>query len=84
MSESQEAQMSAQEKFDSTYISSSEICRELGVTRATIVNARRRGLLPDPVIVNDIQLYLWERETVQPYLEAWLLMLKSRRGELKG
>lgn len=84
MSESAEAQISAQEKFDNTYISSSEICRELGVTRATIVNARRRGLLPDPVIVNDIQLYLWERETVQPYLDAWSLMLKSRRGELKG
>lgn len=84
MSESAEAQISAQEKFDNTYISSSEICRELGVTRATIVNARRRGLLPDPVIVNDIQLYLWERETVQPYLNAWSLMLKSRRGELKG
>lgn len=84
MSESEEAQISAQEKFDNTYISSSEICRELGVTRATIVNARRRGLLPDPVIVNDIQLYLWERETVQPYLNAWSLMLKSRRGELKG
>lgn len=84
MSESEEAQISAQEKFDNTYISSSEICRELGVTRATIVNARRRGLLPDPVIVNDIQLYLWERKTVQPYLDAWSLMLKSRRGELKG
>lgn len=82
MSESNEAPISAQEKFDSTYISSSEICRELGVSRAAIVNARRRGLLPDPVVVNDIQLYLWERETVRPYLDSWHLMLRSRRGEL--
>ena len=84
MSNQESAPVSAQQKFDETYISSSEICRQLGVSRAAIVNARRRGLLPDPIVVNDIQLYLWERETVQPYLEAWHFMLRSRRGELSA
>lgn len=72
----------AQEKFDATYISSSEICTELKVSRSTLVNARRSGLLPDPIVVNGVQFHLWERDTVAPYLEAWGIMLKRRRGEL--
>lgn len=74
--------VSAQEKFDNTYISSSEICRQLGVSRAAIVHARRRGLLPDPVVVNGVQIYLWERDTVRPFLDAWNLNLMARRREL--
>lgn len=82
MSLDTEAVRSAQKRFDETYISSSEICRTLSISRAAIVNARRRGLLPDPVVVNDIQLYLWERSTVKPYLDAWTIMLGARRGAL--
>lgn len=76
----QPIQNAAQERFDSTFISSSEICKELNVSRATILQARRRGLLPHPIVVNDSQIYLWERVTVRPYIDAWKLILTVRRG----
>lgn len=75
---------SAQERFDEKYISSREICKDLDVSRATILHARKRGFLPDPITVNNLQIFLWERETLAPYLQSWRLSLASRRGELAG
>lgn len=72
----------SQWRFDGKYVTSSEICKRLGVSRAAMTAARRRGMLPDPVSLNGTQIYLWEREVVQPYLEAWELTLKARRGQL--
>ena len=51
-----EVEKTAQQEFDEIYITSSEIGQELGVCRATLVNARRRGLLPDPIVVNGAQI----------------------------
>ncbi len=70
---------SAQERFDELYISSSEIARELGIARTTLMQARKRGLLPDPIIVNDGQVYLYEREKVRPNIDAWKIMLQVRK-----
>lgn len=70
----------AQARFDRLYMSSSEICRALGVTRTTVLAARRRGLLPEPIAVNGCTLYIWERATAAPYVEAWKLILHSRRA----
>lgn len=72
----------AQQEFDEVYITSSEIGQELGVCRATLVNARRRGLLPDPIVVNGAQIFIWKRDVVRPYLDAWKLKLQARRGKL--
>jgi hypothetical protein len=72
----------AQQEFDEIYITSSEIGRELDVCRATLVSARRRGLLPDPIFVNGAQIFIWKRDIVRPYLDAWKLILQARRGEL--
>ncbi|MBN6046745.1 hypothetical protein JYK13_22620 [Citrobacter sp. ku-bf4] len=72
----------AQQEFDETFITSSEIGKELDVCRATIVNARRRGLLPEPIVVNGAQIYIWKRDIVRPYLDAWKVMLQARRGQL--
>jgi hypothetical protein len=72
----------AQEEFDQIWITSSEICRELRIDRSTIVQGRKRGLLPDPVKINGDQILLWKREDVRQNLDAWKLMLKARRGEL--
>ncbi len=69
----------AQEEFDATYITSTEICKLLGIDRATVVQGRKRGLLPDPVWVNGSQLVLWKRELVMGNLAAWQLMLTARR-----
>ena len=73
--------MSAQKEFDKKYITSSEICSTLDVYRTTLLQARRSGRLPDGIVVGDGQLYLWEREVVTPYLNAWKLLLDVRRGK---
>lgn len=69
----------AQREFDERYITSSEIVETLGVTRTTILLARRTGKLPDPI---DIQgkIFIWERDKVKDYLAAWKVVLDARRG----
>lgn len=79
MSAVPEQTKSAQERFKEKYITAPEVCEFVGVSRATLMNARRRGLLPDPVDLHS-KLFMWEREPVMPYLEAWKLMLNVRRG----
>lgn len=78
-----ECPQTAQDVFDKKYICSTEICRDLGISRPTVLHARRRGFLPDPIVVNGGQLYLWERSIVDPYLAAWRLTLGCRKGNLK-
>jgi hypothetical protein len=75
------ADKTAQQVFDETYISASEICRTLDVTRGAVTNAQRRGLLPEPikVIQGDAYLCLWLRAQVQPKLDAWGIMLAARK-----
>lgn len=75
--------MTAQEEFDEAYITSSEICKELEVTRKAIVDARRRGDLPDPIVVNG-QILIWKRRTIRPHLESWKQTLRTRRKEATG
>jgi len=69
----------AQQRFDAAYICSTEVCRHLKVSRASILQARKRGDLPDPVVVNGAQIYLWERHIIQPYIDAWFLRLHRYR-----
>lgn len=69
----------AQQRFDKFYITSAEVCRELGVNRTTVLSAKKRGLLPDPILVNDSLVCLWERSKVQPYIDAWKLMRGATR-----
>ncbi len=69
----------AQREFDVKYITSSEIMEQLGVTRTAIFNARQTGKLPHPIDVQG-QIFIWERQKVQPYLNAWKIVLDVRRG----
>jgi hypothetical protein len=62
-----EVQKTAQQEFDEIYITSSEIGQELGVCRATLVNGA--------------QIFIWKRDVVRPYLDAWKLMLTVRRAK---
>lgn len=71
-----------QERFDAAYVSSTELMRELGVSRTALLKARERGLLPEAIVVNAGQLLVWEREPLKPFLEGWRLVLRARRGEL--
>jgi hypothetical protein len=78
-----EAAVTAQEEFDEKYITSTEICRDLDVTRASLVGARERGALPEPVRINrpngDPHILIWVREDVAPYIERWKADLIGRR-----
>ena len=69
----------AQKKFNEKYITSSEIMQTLNVTRTSILSARKTKKLPDPI---DIQgkIFIWERDKVTPYLNAWKMVLDARRG----
>ncbi len=73
----------SQREFDETYITSTEIGKSLGVKRSTILNARVRGLLPDPIEINGVRTFIWKRQELVPYLDSWRISLASRRGELK-
>jgi hypothetical protein len=70
---------SAQTKFSETYVTTTEICRRLSVTRSTLHMARITGKLPDAIDVQG-QLFLWERNEIEPYLSAWEIILNARRG----
>jgi hypothetical protein len=69
----------AQQRFDRTYISSYEILSELNVSRTAISQARKRGLLPNAIVSHNGVMVLWEREKIKVNLEAWKLMLRTRR-----
>lgn len=75
--------MTDEEEFNTLYITSTEIGEQLGVKRSTILNARRRGLLPNAVPIRGVRTFIWKRKELQPYLESWTISLASRRGELR-
>lgn len=72
----------AQEKFDRDYISSSEICQSLDISRSALVAARRRGILPEPITIQGSLVFFWERDEVIPNLMKWRFNLQAKRGEL--
>lgn len=80
----QRAPETPQQRFDRLYITSTEICRKLGVSRATVLQARRRGLLPGAVCVKEGAIYVWERDSVNKNLQAWLVILQTRRSNTSG
>lgn len=76
--------MTPQEEFDAKYITSTEICTTLEVTRASVVNARERGDLPEPVRINrpngDPHIMLWLRADAAPFVERWRVKLTEARA----
>lgn len=60
-----------QKVFDNNYITSSEICEELKVSRTSIANARKTGTLPNSIAVNGLHIFIWERAQVRPFIDAW-------------
>jgi hypothetical protein len=68
-----------QKHFDEIYITAAQIIKDLKVTRSAILYARRSGKLPPPIVLNDGRLMIWQKSLVQPYLEAWKIILTTRR-----
>jgi hypothetical protein len=60
--------MAAQAKFDSLYISSSEIMKRLKCGRVTLFTLKHKGKLPDAISLNGVTT-LWERGPVEPFLK---------------
>lgn len=72
--------MSHLEVFNTKYITSSEICKQLNIPRATIVSWKNNGKLPNAIEVPGIQLTIWEREPLLPLLKELQKNLNKRRG----
>jgi hypothetical protein len=78
--------VSQQERFDATYISSTEICQRLDVHRSTVFNGARTGKLPEEGIIirranGDPHIMLWMREEAEPMLDVWAKAIASRKGQ---
>jgi len=71
--------MTAQEIFDSKYVTSSDIARRLCVTRSAVIQARQKGKLPDPIFIEN-HLVIWERATIEVHILQWERERKERIG----
>lgn len=72
----------AQRRFDEHYISSTDICQRLGVSRVQLFSRRKKGELPGGVVVNGAQITLWEREGIEPHIQEWEHELERRRNRV--
>lgn len=75
--------MTAQNEFDTKYITSTELCRRVGVTRATLRPAIERGDLPQPVEIErpnggTSHMMLWLRSEAEPCMHAWCAKLNRQ------
>jgi hypothetical protein len=72
--------MTAQERFNATYISSTEIMRDLGISRTALSAARRSGRLKDPIILMNGLAVFYEREQVAEHVKLWKKTIEARRN----
>ena len=72
---------SPQEVFNERYISSSEICKTLGVNRTNLHHKRKTGGLPGAIVIGDQKIVLWERDFIAPYLSDWKVALDAKRTQ---
>ena len=71
--------VASQKRFNEKYITSREIGIRLGVTRTALLNARLKGTLPNAIYVDGANMYIWEREAVEPHIQKWHITLTRRR-----
>ena len=71
----------AQQRFNEMYITATEISREMNVSRPSVLKAKKRGLLPNPITVGDQHVCIWERAEVRPALDAWKIIIACRKGQ---
>lgn len=72
--------MVTRHEFEKMFISSTEICKRLLINRSALVYARKAQNWPEPIIIDGINLHLWDREQVTPLIEEWEAKLNRRRG----
>lgn len=69
-----------QKVFDSTYITASEIMRQLGISRAAFLYGRRVHKLPEAIVVNEGRLLVWKRQEVETPLQVWKIAIDNRKA----
>lgn len=79
-----EADLKAQAEFDTVYISSNEICLRLDINRSSLAYQRRLGRMPGAVQVPGSNMFVWKREAIEPFVQAYEAKLKMTRGEFNG
>jgi hypothetical protein len=74
--------ISSQTAFDKRYITSSEIIKELGISRPGFFYGRKNGKLPtEPIIANDGRLMMWERTPeIIAAIADWKEAISSRKA----
>lgn len=72
-----------QQRFDENYITASEIAKDVGVARVTVHYARKNGILPNPIVVGDNLVCIWERKPLEEHLKNWKLQMAAKRGEIE-
>jgi hypothetical protein len=75
--------LTSQERFNRDYVTGYEIQNILGIQRCSVTTANKRGFLPDPIVIPGSKTFIWEREKVQTYIDAWRIILKARREAKK-
>lgn len=73
----------AQQEFDDTYITSTEIGDILKISRASICAARARNLLPPCITLPGANISLWKRKEVENILVLWKDKIVTRRNNDK-
>lgn len=68
----------AQKRFDERYISTAEIARECKVSRVSVMRARKRGLLPEGIVIGTTVVF--DRDAARPKIDAWKIVLAAREG----
>lgn len=76
--------MFTQEQFDAQFITSIELCTELGVGRATVLNLIRSGRVPEPIQIRRasgaIMLTLWNRSQLDELIPVLRYEINARKG----
>lgn len=73
--------MTDDEIFRKDYMTSTEICEEMGINRSTLVFAQKSGRLPSAIRVCGSHVSIWRRETVRPHLDAWKVIYRQRKNK---
>ena len=68
------------EQLNRIYVSSVYIQKKLGINRASIPGAIKRGALPKPIHMDGIRTNIFLRDEVDPYIEQWLIVASPLRG----
>lgn len=59
------------EDFHRKYITSAEICKEVGVSKMSLMWARNSGWLPGEIFIQAGSVLIWERDWIRSFIDAW-------------